>query len=442
MTRTRRIAIVGNPWETVTAQSGSSMVILAYELAHHLPPGWQVTLYGRHLPGQKRRETDGKTIEIKRLSVIHKPHILFQTILGILACYTKHRISYPLSYFYHTFFALRVAFDIRTSNCDIVIVNNFSQFASIIKLFNSSATVCLSMHCEWLSQYASVGIERQLRHLDLIIGCSEYITEPIRKCFPRIAARCHTVHDGVDVDRFCPSDGPKPSDGTERLLYVGRLVPEKGIHVLIRAFKILVESRPRLRLDLVGFPHRGSYLYLCPDLTDPAIARMVEGFFGNRLSEMVRKQLTRGSQSYFDELTALAGGDDRIAFHGGVSHAETINFFRRAAILVFPSVWQEPSGFPTFEAQACGVPVVSTLSGGIPEYVEHGRTGILVARGEAQELALGIAQVLENPELARSMAEAGRRRAIERFSLDLMARQFWNLIESPSRGRKGAELCT
>jgi glycosyltransferase involved in cell wall biosynthesis len=438
-TPTRRIAILGNPWEDVVPQSRSSMVIFSYGLARHLPPGWRVTLYGRRVHGQKCREADGEIIEIKRLFVIHRPHVLIETLLGILACYTKRRIGYPLSYFYHTFYALRVALSIRASKYDVVIVNNFSQIASIIKLFNPSATVCLSMHCEWLSQYATPGTERRLRNLDLIIGCSEYITEPIRRSFPRIASKCHTVHDGVDVDRFFPEpERSMPSDGTKRLLYVGRLVPEKGVHVLIRAFKILAESHPTLRLDLVGVAHRGCYLYLCPDLKDPAIASMVEAFFGNRLSEMVRKQLTRGSQSYLEHLTTLAGRDERITFRGPVSHAETIDFYRRAAMLVFPSVWQEPSGFPTFEAQACGTPVVSTISGGIPEYVDHGRTGILVTRGEPQELAQAIVRVLDNRDLAHGMGEAGRRWVIEHFSLDVMSRRLVDLIEclSPADGAK------
>ena len=427
----RRIAIVGQPWENVVAQSTSSIVIIAYRLAHHLPPGWRVTLYGRRLPGQKRWETDGEAIEIKRLSVIRKPQMLCEMLLGILACYTKRRIGYHISYLCHTFYALRVALDVRASKCDVVIVNNFPQSASIIKLLNPSATVCLSMHCEWLSDHPTAGTERRLRDLDLIIGCSEYITEPIRKCFPAIAARCQTVYDGVDINRFCPaSDGSAPGDGTERVLYVGRLTPEKGIHVLIRAFKILAESRPTLRLDLVGGTDWGRYLYLCPDLKDPAIVSMVEAFYGDRLSEMVRRQLTQRWQCYLDDLAILAGGDERIVFHGGVSPTETIDFYRRAALLVFPSVWQEPSGFPTFEAQACGTPVVSTYSGGIPEYVENGQTGILVARGKAHELALAIAQILDNRDLARAMGEAGRRRAIGHFSLDVMSRHLVALIEA------------
>jgi len=431
--RTRRLAIVGHPWENVVAQSGSSMVIVAYQLARHLPPHWRLTLYGRHRSGQKRQETDRENIEFKRLSVRHRPHALLEVLLGILACSTKSRINYHLSYFYHTFYALQVALSIRASKCDVVIVHNFPQFASIIKLFNPSATICLSMHCEWLSQYASAATERRLRELDLIIGCSEYITDAIRKCYPAIAARCHTAHHGVDANRFCPaSDGSAPSDGTERLLYVGRLSPEKGIHILIQAFKILAESRPALRLDLVGSTNRGLYLYLCPDLKDPAIASLVEAFYGNRLSDMVRRQLTQGEHSYLDDLVILAGGDKRIVFHGSVSHTETIDFYRRAAMLVFPSVWQEPAGLPTFETQACGTPVVSTFSGGIPEYVENGRTGILVARGDPGELALAISQMLDDPTRARIMGEAGRQRVLERFTWEMSARHLADLIESVS----------
>ena len=429
----RRLAIVGHPWDSVVPRSASSIVIIAYELARHLPPDWRLTLYGRRRPGQKRSETDSENIEFKRLSVRHLPHKLLEALLGIFACYTKVRVNYHLTYFYHAFYALRVALSVRISKCDVVIVNNFPQFAAIIKLCNPSAIVCLSMHCEWLSDYATAGTKRQLRNLDLIIGCSEYITERIRRCYPAIATKCQTVYDGVDTSRFCPaSDSSAPSDSAEHLLYVGRLIPEKGIHVLIQAFNILAETRPTLRLDLVGVTNRDRYLYLCPDLTDPVIVRLVDAFYGRRLSEMVRKQLTRGGQSYLDDLIRLAGGDKQIVFHGAVLHTETIDFYRQAAMVVFPSVWQEPSGFPTFEAQACGTPVVSTFSGGIPEYVENGRTGILVARGDPQELAQAIAHLLENPPVARAMGEAGRRRAIEHFSLDLMSRRLVGLIEGLS----------
>jgi glycosyltransferase involved in cell wall biosynthesis len=99
-------------------------------------------------------------------------------------------------------------------------------------------------------------------------------------------------------------------------------------------------------------------------------------------------------------------------------------------MLVFPSVWNEPSGLPTFEAQACGLPVVSTYSGGIPEYVEDERTGLLVKRGDAQELARAIGRVIDDPAAARAMGEAGRQRVLGRLTWEESARRLAHLIES------------
>jgi glycosyltransferase involved in cell wall biosynthesis len=176
--------------------------------------------------------------------------------------------------------------------------------------------------------------------------------------------------------------------------------PEKGAHVLIKAFKILAESRPDLRLDLVGSPGLLPYLYLSPDLKDAAI-RSLNSFYGYRISEMVRRQLFLRHRAYRADLTAEAIGQERIVFHGAVSQIDTVDFYRRATVFVLPSVWHEPFGIPAIEASACGLPVVATCSGGIPEIIEQRRTGMLVARGEARELARAIAQVLDNPDIAR-----------------------------------------
>ena len=288
------------------------------------------------------------------------------------------------------------------------------------------------MHCEWLTQFATVANERRLRDVDLITGCSDYITEKIKSRFPTIAARCHTVHDGVDTDRFCPdSEITAPNGGSARLLYVGRLSPEKGILVLIQAFKILVKNHPTLQLHLVGSTHTQHYLYLSPDPNDAATA-ILEQSYGKRLAEMVWRQLILRDRSYAIDLAAEAAGDHRIIFHDPVPQIETIEYYRRASVLVFPSVWNEPSGLPTFKSQACGLPVVSTYSGGIPEYVEDGRTGLLVRRGDPQELARAIGQVIDNPAQARAMGEAGRQRVLGQFTWQASARRLADLIESVS----------
>ena len=431
--RARRIAIVCQPWDYVASDSGNSIVVISYQLARCLAPDWHVTIYGRRKrgqKGQKGQEVVSKSIVFRHIRTFRQPQAIIEALLGVLACYKKRRINYLMSIWYHFFYSVRVALSIRASQCDVVLVHSFLQFATVIKLFNPSATICLSMHCEWLTRYATATSERRMRGVDLITGCSDYLTERIKTRFPSIAARCHTVHDGVDTDRFCPSSDLQVSNsGPTRLLFVGRLSPEKGVHVLIRAFKILAENRPALRMDLIGGPYMMPYLNLAPDWDDRVMTSL-QPFYGNRLSEMVRRQLTLKGQAYLEDLLCEAAGDERIVFHGPVLQTETLDFYRRATVLVFPSVWNEPSGLPTFESQACGLGVVSTHSGGIPEYVEDGRTGMLVARGDTEKLAVAIGQLIDNPARAAAMGEAGRQQAVERFTWEASARRLRDLVES------------
>src|SRR5262249_27140710 len=201
---------------------------------------------------------------------------------------------------------------------------------SLVKFLNPSSTVCLYMHCEWITQLATATTERRLQKIDLVIGVSDFITEAIKRRFPSIASRCHTLHNGADIDRFYPLPGPAAREKPQRLLFAGRLSPEKGVHVLIRAFKILAKNRPFLRLDLVG-PTYGipPYIYLNPSPEDRPVASL-EPFYGIRLADMVWRQLFRKRRGYLAHLVAEAGGDDRIAFHGPVLQTDTINFYRQA----------------------------------------------------------------------------------------------------------------
>jgi glycosyltransferase involved in cell wall biosynthesis len=414
---------------------GSSISIIANGLARCLARDWRVTIYGRRWPGQKHFEINSEKVEFKRFTVTDEHQRILIAILSVLTCWKRKRVHYMFSYFYHFFYFLRAALSIRASKCDVVLVINFLQGAAIIKFFNPSAAVCLRMGCEWLTQFASAASGRRLRNVDLIIGVSEYISERIRIRFPEVAARCFTVHNGVDTIRFCPLPGVPPQkqnlqeQNIQRILFLARVSPEKGAHVLIQAFKILAESRPALRLDIVGGAGMLPYIYLAPDLDDQAIATL-EPFYGDGLCDIMRRNFRLTGRSYIGELAAQVAGDERIVFHGPVSHSETIDFYRRAAVMVFPSVWNEPSGNSTIEAGACGRPVISTYSGGIPEYVEDGRTGLLTARGDASELARAIAKVLDNAALAHVMGKAGRQRVLERFTWEASTRRFVELLEN------------
>lgn len=203
--RSRRIAIVCQPWDNVTSHSDNSIITVSYQLARCLARDWHVAIYGRRGRGQRHWEIDDEGVEFKRFRVFQKSQMQIEGLLAVLAHYTKRRVNYLSSIWYHLFYALRVAISIRLSKCDVVYVHNFLQFASLIKLLNPTATICLHMHCEWLRQFATATNERRLHKVDLIIGVSDYITQGTSTRFPAIAERCHTVYNGADTNHFCPS---------------------------------------------------------------------------------------------------------------------------------------------------------------------------------------------------------------------------------------------
>jgi starch synthase len=113
---------------------------------------------------------------------------------------------------------------------------------------------------------------------------------------------------------------------------------------------------------------------------------------------------------------------------GILPRSDVVHLLSGAAVFCCPSIY-EPFGIVNLEAMACGTAVVASDVGGIPEIVVPGETGYLVhwsehdLEGFASELARRLSEVLESPDLARRMGEAGRQRVLEHFSWGQIARQ-------------------
>jgi glycosyltransferase involved in cell wall biosynthesis len=186
------------------------------------------------------------------------------------------------------------------------------------------------------------------------------------------AARTRTHYNGVDLDRFQPGKRPR-EPGT--ILHVGRLVEKKGTADLIAALAGL----SGVRLIVIG-----------------------EG--------PLRAQLQRQA----GELGVKA------QFLGPQNVGEVAMWMRRASLLAAPSVTArdgDAEGLPNVvvEGAACGIPVVATRHSGIPEAVEDGQTGYLVAERDRAGLAARIGALLESADLRREMGFAARTLAVERF---------------------------
>ena len=209
----------------------------------------------------------------------------------------------------------------------------------------------------------------------------------------------NVVHNGIDTDEFFPDPA---TAGPERhgvaphrpyVLFVGRITRQKGITYLLEA------ARP-FRPD--------AQVVLCAGSPDtPEIEREVRA----QVEELATE---REGVFWVEEM---------------LPRAELVQFMSHAAVFVCPSIY-EPFGLINVEAMSCGVPVVASAVGGIPEIVIDGETGFLVpfeASGDAfgtparpGEFVSGIAErvnrFLESPATARRMGAAGRQRALAEFT--------------------------
>jgi glycosyltransferase involved in cell wall biosynthesis len=205
--------------------------------------------------------------------------------------------------------------------------------------------------------------------------------------------RLHVIHVGIPVDQFTRAHDRNGSGHTPVILYIGRLVPEKGQTVLLEAVARLTERGIDVELQLAG-----------------------EG--------ALRPELERSA--------ARLDIADRVTFLGAVGQEELRDLYERAAIFCLPSFAE---GVPVvlMEAMAMGLPVVTTRIAGIPELVEHERSGILVAPGRADELTDSLAALLEEPELRRNLGANGRHAVAAGFDSEGSASQLRALFASQCR---------
>ncbi|MDT0433453.1 MULTISPECIES: glycogen synthase [Streptomyces] len=239
---------------------------------------------------------------------------------------------------------------------------------------------------------------------DAVIAVSGAMREDILACYPALdPARVRVVHNGIDTTLYRPDRATDVLDrvGLDRtrpyVLFVGRITRQKGVPHLLRAVR---DIDPRAQV------------VLCAGAPDTP-------------------EIDREFRDLFQELSRVREGVRWIPQM--LPRLEVIQLLTHAAAFVCPSVY-EPLGIVNLEAMACGTPVVASRVGGIPEVVEDGKTGLLVAPDEDPAvfeagLARALDAVLDDPEGARRMGEAGRERAVGEFGWDAVARRTVRLYE-------------
>jgi glycosyltransferase involved in cell wall biosynthesis len=187
--------------------------------------------------------------------------------------------------------------------------------------------------------------------------------------------RLQTVHSPAPV---VASDTPMDRSGVPRFLFLGRLVPQKGILWLLRSFAAMRRSGVRAHLDVAG---------------DGDLASVARAFVTDH------------------ELA------DCVTFHGWVGGDGVQDLIRAARAVVFPSVWHEPAGLVSLEAAAHGRALIASRVGGIPEYATDDYA-VLVPPNDGPALTRAMTTLAEDAALAASLGRRGRGIAQTRFTMD------------------------
>jgi spore coat protein SA len=420
-----KIAIVNQPLDMVFPPLQNSLGIWTYEVARRLASCCDVLVYSRGKQSGMKTEYDEMGVQYRNIGVGPDRNIanIISRAFKIL-----HIKNPPFSSrLYYVIYAIKVALDLRRQRCDIVHVHNYSQFVPMIRALNPSVKIVLNMHCEWLTQLDHAMIKRRLEKTDMVLGVSEYLSEKIRKRFPQRAGICRTVFHGVDTAHFSGTDGVKPStkETPKQVLFVGRVSPEKGLHILLDAFKKATNRHPNVRLKVVG-PRQQLSREMLLTLSDE-----------DTVSALISFSQESARRSYFlqlNERLASLNLENHVEFSNFVPYADIVNYYRNAYVLVNPS-FSEAFGRSLIEAMACELPVVASRVGGMKEIVEDGFTGFLVDPGDVDGFADSISFLLENQDHHDAMGARARKKALARFSWERVVHelltQYEEVLSSP-----------
>ena len=428
-----RIAFAGPADLDLSPVPQFAIAIITHALASRLARTHDVIVYGGEHYGAGGACVD----DVEYRPIVHtSPWYLKGLSLFDRASSDSRLMGYVFqSSLYYPRYAYRLARYARRDRVDLLHLHNFFQAIPVIRAVNPNMKIVLHMHAEWLAETNVRFGRSRLRDADLVLGCSDYVSGQIRSVYPEFADRVETLYNGFDPARFPPREQPAATTTSQlypRIVFVGRISPEKGLHIAIEAMREVTARFPSARLEIIG-PDTPQARYHLIALRNPSVdpRGAFRSFYTGRYLERLREQVAELVPGHVDF---------------------TIGFFRQdelrrrcagATLLVNPSL-SETFGMPLMEAMAQGLPVVATEVGGVREIVTNGETGVLVPPNDAHALAEGIMSVLSDPPRAEQMSAAGRASVLDRFTWERVVERYDDILTrlAPAKYPTAAEVVT
>ena len=238
-------------------------------------------------------------------------------------------------------------------------------------------------------------------NLSKILTCSNFVREKVATI--RRDDKIQTLYNGINIKTFSSKNEQKKrtdiglSEDDFVMVYTGRLNKEKGVSELIDAM-LMLQDKPNIKLMIIGSP-----------------------FFGNVANEDI---FVRGLKQKAKDIK------DRIVFTGFIPHSQLAQYLKMSDIAVIPSLWDDPCPNTVLEAQAMGLPLITTCRGGIPEEVTE-KNAILLETDEhfVDNLAAAILDLYEHPEKRQQMASVALERG-KLFTKEIYTKNFFEALET------------
>lgn len=240
-----------------------------------------------------------------------------------------------------------------------------------------------------LSGLLSPSISLDLRHVQF---ASRYL-EQFALQAGKLVTNPTIIHWGIDTNRFPYRE---VSHNPKRLLYVGQIIPQKGVHTAVEALKMIVQQHgyESITLTIVG----GS---ITPDY-----------------------------RVYVGHLVSSFGLENNVHFAGLVSRESLPSVYREHDILVFPSVWDEPFSITLLEGMSSGLAVVGTATGGSREILEDNVNALVFPKEDAKACSSQILRLMNDLELFERIRQSGTRTIEERFRFENMMDKIEESLQS------------
>lgn len=381
-----KVAIVTPGTFALPSDGASSVERVADEISRRIAGETDVYVFSRHRKGLREMETTDGVTHIRPKA---------KTVAG---------------------YRVRVLERLRRIRPALVQIENRPKLVRMVKRTLPRTEVWLSLHSLTFTRSGHISKKRLARELeaaDRIVLNSLFLRDELARRFPRFRRKMLVNRLGTDPGRFrsqWEAGGRAAREafkarhglaGRPVVLYAGRLIPIKGVHLLLRSWPKVIRQVPDAVLVIAGSAFYGS----------------------GRRTPYVRRLRRMGRKM-----------PDSVRFLSYVPYSEMPEWFRAADVAVVPSVGKEAFGLVNVEAMAAGVPIVASRIGGIPEIVAHGENGFLVPPGKlARRLPALIVRLLSDDALRRMLGERGAAMARQAFTWERTAERQLALYRGYSR---------